>query len=306
MFNKERKQRYIEYKIRETSIDPYTLKGLFERTQKFENELEKDVCDFTTLEIANMYKTMSYTSADSLFVTNSLLVGYCEWALKEGFVKDSQIHFLELKRGRLNEFVNVAVQEIRVVSRETVIGWCQQVLNASDAFILLGLFEGIKGKNYCEFTNLKGADIDFTNKTAVLCGRDKPFQMSAELCQYAQYSLEESVHYGGDRKHNMTLTDSDLVIKEYPNCKQETSAYVKSRRITNRVLRAFDYLGVGNYMTPRAIVTSGMIHMARTERKRLNMEPRDYVYSHVNDISSKFGTNIPPSVFMRRYGDFLG
>lgn len=306
MFNNERKQRYIDYKTTETSIDPYTIRGIFTKTQKFEENLNKDVCDFTTIEIENMYKTMDYTSADSLFVTNSLLVGYCEWALKEGFVGDSQIHFLELKRGRLNDFVNVAVQQMRVVSRDTVIKWCQQVLNASDAFILLGLFEGIKGKNYCEFSYLKSTDIDFANKTAILSGRDRPFKMSVELCQYAQYAIEETIHYGMEQKHNMTLIPSNLLIKEYPNCKPDASDYMKGKRITNRALRSLQYLGIGDYMTPRSIVTSGMIFMVKEECNKLNMEPRDYVYKNVRKVCEKFGTNIPPSVFMRRYGDFLG
>ena len=58
MYNAEVKFRFIEEKEAETTLPNNYLNRLFNRTEIYEDQLGKDVCNFTFNEIVDMYKSM--------------------------------------------------------------------------------------------------------------------------------------------------------------------------------------------------------------------------------------------------------
>ena len=56
------------------------------------------------------------------------------------------------------------------VDKKTLYSWVDQLLNPSDAFIMLALFEGIKGKDFCEIVKLKMSDFN-ENEVTLCTGR---------------------------------------------------------------------------------------------------------------------------------------
>ena len=44
--------------------------------------------------------------------------------------------------------VNKALFNMKIVSKNTILNWVEQLPNPKDQFVLLGLFEGIKGKDF--------------------------------------------------------------------------------------------------------------------------------------------------------------
>ena len=155
MYNENIKQRYIEYKTNLTIIPNGYLERLFDKTKQFEIELNKDVCNFTYYEIMNMYKTWNENSYETLQVTNSHLSLYTQWCIEQSLVADAQNHFLEFSKDIFMSCVNNIINDKKIVTREQVLSWFKDLNNVSDRFMFLALFEGIKGEQYKELTNLK-------------------------------------------------------------------------------------------------------------------------------------------------------
>lgn len=307
MYNEEIKKRYIEDKTAIATVDKFFLPNLFKKSESFEDELGKDLCNFTTSEIENMYKTLDYKSFDSIVVNNSMYSMYVNWCLNQGMIVDSQNHFLEFDKRRLASLVNKMMQNIQIVTRETVLKWCLEFPNPSDCFLVLGAFEGVKGKNYCDFVNLKMQDINLKDNTIKLYSRDKPLIFSKQLCNYGIESAMESEYrsVSGEMKHNVEFIPSDKVIKDYPNCIDNTTEYQMGKRIYNKITRALNYVGVGDYMTVSSLVNSGIIYTIKSKSKRLNISCEEYLSTHLNEISCQYGKRLVKSNLLIKYEEYL-
>ena len=306
MFSETNKQRYIDYKTSLSTIDKYYLPNLFRTTELFEQSLNKDLCNFTTNEIVNMYKTIDYTSYESLIIASNYLGDYTDWCMSQGFVIDSQNHFKELTRDRLSMLVNKAKNDMKVISRERLIEYCMQLPNACDQFILLALFEGLSGKDYCEVWNLKIQDVYQSNNTINVYGRGTR-QFSDKLIKYAIESYEQTEWYSMSRDmiKVVNLKPSDLIVKDYPNTKENMDNFRKGRRIYMHLIRTLKFLGLEGALRPNDIANSGMIHMVNSESERLGVSAYDYLTNHREDIIYQYNKPIVRSVFIQKFGDYL-
>ena len=70
-YNSELKIQYIEEKSKEVIISNNYLECQFNKTCKFEEELNKDLSNFTVYEIVEYYKMLNISSFDTLFVISS-------------------------------------------------------------------------------------------------------------------------------------------------------------------------------------------------------------------------------------------
>jgi hypothetical protein len=63
-----------------------TNKYMFNKIEIYENNLEKNIFDFTTLELFEFIKETEFSSFDSLKKHISFYRKYSDWAYSEGFV----------------------------------------------------------------------------------------------------------------------------------------------------------------------------------------------------------------------------
>lgn len=306
MYNEEVKKRYIVEKENSTTVDKHYLPNLFKKCEPFEEKLNKDACNFTTREIENMMKTINFSSFESIGVANSSFSQYTMWCMKQGMVLDSQNHYLELNRPRLAELVNKTVQNMRIVSREKVLDWCFEMPNASDQFIMLGLFEGIKGQDFCEFTMMKNDDVHLEKSTITVPNRGE-MDFSCELCTFGMQSAEATEYFSvtGKMERIVPVAESDYIIKNYPNVFDNVSQFQKGRRIYNRLARAFSFLGIGDWMSASALVDSGVVHMVRNRSKELGISCDEYMSTKINEVSKRYDKRILKSTLINKYGDYL-
>ncbi len=309
MYNKEIKERYIKEKTAAVTIDKYYLNNLFKMTSQFEEELNKDVCNFTTSEIENMYKTNDYYSYSTIIVTNTELSQYTNWCLNQGLLIDSQNHFLEFDRTRMSGLINKSVRDARIISRDTILKWCEELPNPSDSFLLLALFEGIRGKTYSELFALEGKDINVKDGTIFIAGRNKYVGFSKKLCYLGVDSANEIEYVGltdaGETKRTTKLVNSDLVIKEFPNWSETVSNPVRGKRISMRIMRIFDYLGVAEWMKLQAVVDSGVIDMITRESEKRGISRIEYCENYLDEVGEQYNKVMVKSVFLHKYGDYL-
>ena len=70
-YNTDLKIQYIEEKSKEVIIPNNYLECQFNKTNKLESELDKDLSNFTVYEIIEYYKMLNVSSLDTLFPMNS-------------------------------------------------------------------------------------------------------------------------------------------------------------------------------------------------------------------------------------------
>ena len=281
------------------------LECQFNKIGKFEAELNKDAHDFTVYELIEYYKTLNVASLEILAVLNSQFSQYVQWCLQENLVKDNQNHAVEINLEQLKGCLNKVLIDKKIVSREQVVEWTMQLPNPKDQVIMLGLFEGMKGKDFADFVNLRPEDVH-GNKLALVDGRE--IIVSDLLIKYIEESIAEKVYYSssGSQTKTMPLADRGYVIKNYPNTKEGTSAFAKGRIIYNSIARSLKYVGVLDYMTANSVCESGKIWMIKSRAKDLGVSAKDYVYSdYIREVEHQFGCKIVKSVFWLKYEDHL-
>ena len=304
-YNPELKMQYIEEKSNEVIIPNNYLECQFNKTSKMEENLDKDLSNFTVYEITEYYKMLNISSFDTLFVMNSQFSMYTQWCLQKSLVKDNQNHFLEMTLEHLKDCLNKALVNMKIVTRETILNWVDQLPNPKDQFVLLGLFEGLKGKDFCELSKLRPENIK--GNIATLCtGRE--IELSKELLKIINDCVVEDKYYSitGNGTKVMPLVDKGFVIKDYPNARGDVSDFQLGRKIYNSISRILNYFDVGEFMTANSIAESGKLQMIKEKAKELNMTCKDYIYSnHIVEVENKFNSKIVRSIFWLKYEDYL-
>lgn len=305
MYNQDLKLRYKEEKESYTTVATYYFNSLFKKTEPFEESLNKDISNFTTYEIVDMYKTLSIMSLDTISTMNSNLSMYTQWCIQQNLVNDFQNHFLEINREMMVSFVNKYAMNQKVVSRDKIIEWCNQMPNPSDAFCLLALFEGIKGSGYLEIAYARMEDFENNVFTSY---QGRQIKISDELVNFAILS-NETLEYQSitrEMKHSVDLVDNGRIIKDYPNVRANESLPILRRRIQTKLVRIFDYLGILNWMNGNDVRMSGVIHLINSNSKKMNVTGKQYLYGDgLKEIKKQYDLNIAPSTFMNKYGEYL-
>jgi len=305
MYNTEVKARYIAER-NETTVLPYNfLNRIFSKSETFEEQLGKDLYDFTFYEIENFYKTLNVGAIDYLYVLNNAYSLYVQWCLQENLVADCQNHFLEFSKEKLMDYVNKITSARRIVSRKQVISWCEELPNSSDQFVLLGTFEGLYNPNYSDFRHAKMEDI---SGNTIYLYSDRRIQISDKLIEYAKDCNEAMEYYSitNTMSKKMSFKPAPTIIKEYPNIREDVDEHQKGIRIYNKLVRSFKYLGIYDWMKANALIESGMIDMINERAKQLKMTGKEYLYSsYVEELEEQYSKHIVRSQFYLKVKDFL-
>lgn len=293
MYNEERKKMYIDDKMSDTVVSPYFLKNCFLKTEPFETELNKDLCDFNAEEILNLLKAISFPSFDSVVVFKSALNLYTNWCIQRNIVKDNQNHFIEITRTNLQDCVNTLVVQMKFVPREMILEWGSKLPNIADTFILLSLYEGIRGKGFSEILNAKISDFDIQNNIYHAYTRD--IKVTPYLIQIAQETNKELEYtsISSERVRRYDLKSEDLIIKSLSSVEYEDYDH-KRVRMTMRLIRMFDYLGVIQWMNANDLVMSGVLTMIKDKSKQLGILPKEYIYNKelISEVEKQYNKNI--------------
>jgi hypothetical protein len=305
LYNKELKLQFIKEKNQEAVLPNNYLERQFYKASSMERELDKDVSNFTVYEIIEYYKLLNLNVLESLIVMNSEFSMYTQWCLQKSLVSDNQNHFLEVTNDVLLVCLNKAVFNMKIISRETVLKWVEQLPNPKDQFVLLGLFEGLKGKDFCELARLRLEDID--DNIAHLC-TGRSIKLSDELIEIIEDCIKEDMYYSitGSEKKVTKLLDNGYIIKDYPNARMDVSDFQIGRKIYNGITRTLNYFDALKYMSANSISESGKLHMIKERARELGMTNKDYIFSnYMSEVENKFDSNIVKSLFWKKYEDFL-
>lgn len=303
-YNEELKKRYLNEKEKSLAVSSNYIDVQFRKTSELEYELDKDASNWTFYEIVEFYKLLNVVSFESLLCLNSTLSQYTQFCLENSLVRDNQNHYLECTKEVLSGCINKAILDKKIVERETILKWIDELPNPKDQFILLSLFEYGKSKDFKDIVYAQSKDVH-GNKLKL---SDRTVNISSKLAGIIENCLTEDIYYSitGKGTKVMPLINYGYIIKSYPNQNMSLSDFQKGRNIYISCQRMFGYLGVGEWMSPNAIAESGKLYMIKERAKELNMSPIDYVYSeHIKEVEMQFGCSITRSVYVKKYGQYL-
>lgn len=306
MYNQDRKEMYLEQRSDYETRKVY-FNALFRQSEKFEKTAGKDLCEFTTPEIENMFKTISYNSIMT-FMGDLYQYGvYCDWCMKNGFVFDGQNHFREIDPKNAQRYINVQKEEMSIVSREQLIHMCDQLPNPGDAAILLGVFEGIDGKEHMELYKLRKGDLHKENGECYVdtCYR-KHVPISDELYAFFCDSAREYKYYSFNSNRCYLLLHTDAVIKQKAALSPYVQPYQAAHRILLRGTRALKNLTDG-VVNLRRVHDSGIIWYTNKQAEAHGMKGEQYVRSkYFDEVREQYQNGFDtPARFLLRYGKFL-
>ena len=207
-------------------------------------------------------------------------------------VLDCQNHYSEMNHDAFLKCINMMALKRSIVTRETLYSWLEDIPNPSDAFIMIALFEGIRGRDFCEIVNLQMKDFS-GNKVKLCTGRE--LTVSDKLIELANISDTTMEYYAVNRDKIRVLPylDEDIIVKNFHNCKTEMDPYGQGRRIYRRLMRNFEYLGVEQWMSASSLEESGRINFIKNRSKELGISPKEFIFSdYVDEIDYKYETNL--------------
>lgn len=188
MFNKELKEKFLE----ENYSNPATkakARGLFKSTiDNFENKYGKDLSEFTPEEINGLLKDKSSGSFKTLETLFPFCRQYARFIGEETGVRND--YLITLSYDDLRNIVPEKMEEdgSRAISREVVLGVCTTLENPRDKVLVLGLFEGISGKQMSEFLEIRPEDV--FDHHVYIRSRDLDLPISDALSQYFKDAMK--------------------------------------------------------------------------------------------------------------------
>ena len=307
MYNDVLKTRYIE------TLEKEAIKTLltkeFESCASTEDKISKDIKDFNRTEILDYYTSLKTYSLDSIMVRNYRFEHYADWCISNK-EKNSKNEFAEITTEMLMDCLDQDVVNSLVLTREQVLEVIDK-LPYGEAFLILALFEGICGKDYEEFHDLKLGDFKVNGNiiTVSLCtGRE--LTVTKELYDYAvkatkQFSYTKNgkiIHFdAGDirilktkanagRTNDYDLDDDVIYRRNY-------------RRILTMTMRLRKEIGLQG-LKISFLQVSGRIHLIK-EMMKNNEDNNQRQYVNCEEATYRYGVVGSVPRWMMKYGQYL-
>lgn len=308
-YNEERKNAFIQERIDTVKISVPSVKALFNETNLFETRYAKDCCEWTTTEIINFLKYLNSGAIDGLRYKLSTLKIYTDWCMNHFLVSDNQNHYLEITSNILMNCVNPIVVKNLRLSYDQMQSILESLINPSDQFIMLALYEGINGFQCGEITSARIGMFD-KDKKEMHTSEGRIIPVSDKLIGYAEESVDEYKYYtfSGDESNVLELYgDEDLIVKYFPN-RVDTSPDKLRRGIHTRLKRMLDYCGLYKRINIKNIVESGRMHSIETVVKEKGMSGIEEFFTYpelIQDNEYIYGSIRNRKEYVMIYREFI-
>lgn len=303
MYNEEQKQRFLnEIDIKKYPDNYWPL--TFDRYEPIESSKGKDLYNFTKSDIFEAHKYQNYKSFETLLVHHINLKNYVYWAMRHNLVDDGMNHFADFTHQEIYQCVNQLQIKMSILTREVVEKSVGNIKNPRDRFMVMCVYEGIRGKKFSDMLSLHIEDFDVENKTVKL-PNGIVRSVSPVLIDLAFKANEQSVYIGNPNLHDLygkVIVKSTETPTEFKTPEQLYTNCIRAFR------RAFDEMGFDGVISTNSLYTSGMIDKINQMADEHKVTARDVLFEP--DLWKELLKyySIPRSTktrFMMKYGDFL-
>lgn len=311
----ENKDMYLYISTRMNDGDTEAAKAsysMFRRVLAYEKKYNEMCYNFSKQEILEMYKDINYRQISTLYNVNSRLKKYTEYMIQLNKTNDIQNHYAEIDRKDLKSCINHTFIKNRLFQKEDIYNMLnsEQLVNISDKFMVLALYEGIGGSDYRELLNLTVNDIEIETDT-IHTYKGRSVKATPKLITYAFEANEEKTYVsqtgkGWKRKY----IPSDLIVKRMKdNVETESGRRTRYHKAMTRILNTltFEEIQLEKFTDIKCFWHSGILHYVQDRIKELEVSFNEYVLSDKigPELLEKFDYKFAKNNFISIFGEYF-
>ena len=299
MYNEKQKREYLNdsnTQQRNLSLESYLI-GYFKLVEPYEKSYDKDLCNFTTLEILTFYKSLWSSSLEYLMVINSQFSNYTRYCMVHDYVTDHQNHFEELSKEDIYTCVNTTLLRSKIIDKDTLESQLNLYYNAVDKYVVYGLFQGMSPYDLVDLTleNINGNYLQLKDRTLYM--EDRFIAWTKEAIDTYEYAC-----YGKtNRSINLHPLDTSPV-KVRITGEPVGSDGAKYQRISKKLAvlqKEFDL----ECLTTKNLKESGRIYNLNKMHQETGKPYNECLGS--DEIINRYGTKVSIDRYMLKYGEWL-
>lgn len=263
--------------------------NLFDKISTYEDMYKKDIAFFSKDELLDVLRSFGTPSTSVLKKYVTIINAYIEFYKIANKKDDSFLNVCStLTTEDYQQCVNRFALMRSYISPDTLNDILQHIANPCDKFLVLAFYEGLKGSNYEEITELELSDIDVNTLEFKLC-TGRVLKVSKQLCDIARLSGIKHDYISGDTM--LELHKCPLIFKPRDNKELNGDRILAKRRVYKRmqkIKQEVDYLELS---IPR-LINSGFITQIKIAASENGMDPMDFMTSKeptAIDIKERYG-----------------
>lgn len=212
MKNKELKEAFaVKINCRKSSIN--TVNAMMKNIGKVEDKLNKEFACWNLTDLKNYLQSKESGSAGTIDGRIWYIRQYAEFYGEQ--TGDINNHLASLTIAQVHEMIADKLHDeaSEAISRDRILSVADELINARDKAILLGVYEGIMGKNFQEFLEIRPEDVK--DDRIFIQSRNKDLKVSKELIKYFREAMKVDVYYRGDIRdvQEPMVCDDKIAIK---------------------------------------------------------------------------------------------
>lgn len=276
-YNSAVKERYLKNQSQAARI---SYGRVLKRASSIEAKLGRDLYDFNLGEIKQVLLLLKSTKMTTITATGIIIQNYIRWAIEQDLRVDN-INPLDAVSS--DEFYRkfLDTSEPILFSHDDIMDWVDECINHQDKLAILGIFEGIYGRQYSELLTLKmdrvrevssdtlSYEVELFNETSDGSKESRVIPISNKLYNIMRIANNEEVNFKnnglefeGMRNNKNYLTKTDYIVRGAADARTgvEGSVPAASALINRRIKKISELYQVPT-LTPTNIRNSGMLYM---------------------------------------------
>lgn len=280
MYNSQFKEDFIEnYYNKEDSKK--VVANVFYKSALTEQILEKDLCLFTSGEIASVIRSLELTTYSSVRSVGSTIKAYLDWAY-ENNIKPSNLNVMNTVDDLwYKKLINETNQLFW--TKEYILNVVNNIPDYQDKALIMLVFEGVYGKKLSEIRTLKWSNIDRILNCARVFdenGNERKVYLTNETIELVKTAKDNSHYIRLDGK-SLNLVDNDYIFRNTTNGRSLADNPISQIQLLNRMSAIAEYINMPKF-TPNNIRKSGMLYVYYQKLLEKNNGKLDYNYSNNN------------------------
>ena len=302
MYQSEMKESFIADYMKSRVVAQTSLYSLFRKTEKYEENLNKDCCQFTQDEVLKMYEDFKAKSVFVLLNYNVILKAYCAWQRYYNGLKTENVYESITK-----QMLDPLIPEMRVLSRENVTDIEDQLYNWTDKAIIEALFEGLSGNSMRDLVQVDTSMVDHKRKQLVFPD-GRVFDLTDRLYDLLIKTFDETEYlcYGSTMRIKK-LVGTGRLYKERDNAHAMDSDDKYFRWVYRKVQNARKHVGIDG-LTMKNLATAGLIYYLRKGMNQTGLELKPFLLTEMGEkLMDKYGYDSAFRVdnVINRYGHII-
>lgn len=304
MYQSETKESFIKDYMKSRVVAQTSLYSLFRKTEKYEENLNKDCCQFTQDEVLKMYEEFQAKSVFVLLNYNVILKAYCAWQKYYNGL-ETEIAYENIAKDMLAPLIPESATKI--LSREDITDIEDQLYNWTDKAIVEALFEGLSGNSMRDLVSVEENMIDHKRKQLIFPD-GRVFDLTDKLYHLLIKSFDETEYicYGPAMKVKK-LIGSGRLYKERDNAHAMDSDDKYFRWVYRKIQTARKHVGIKS-LTMKNLAVAGLVYYLRKGMDQTGLELKPFLLTEMGSrLMDKYGYESAYRVdnIINRYGHII-